>query len=96
MLHLCLKLLLSEDPNISSKKWPHDLFLNENSNISTMVFYPQPRVDHMRWVKKELLCKIISISIRQTFFHMFHMFDFTYFYNKLILEPKMKQKTATG
>ena len=23
------------------------------------------------------------------------MFDFTYFYNKLILEPKMKQKTDT-
>ena len=24
------------------------------------------------------------------------MFDFTYFYNKLILKPKMKEKTATG
>ena len=36
--HLSLKLLLSGRPN-TSNNWLHDLFLNENSNISPMIFH---------------------------------------------------------
>ena len=42
---LKFKLLLSVDRNISSKKWLHDLFFNEDSNISPMIL--QSHVEHM-------------------------------------------------
>ena len=50
---LSLKLFLSAGRNISSKKWLHDLFLNEDCNILKMIFYSQPRVGHTCWVKKK-------------------------------------------
>ena len=63
-----LKILLSAGQNLSTEKWLRDLFFNEDSNISTMIFYSQPWAEHTRWMKKELSCKRISLSTRQTFF----------------------------
>ena len=42
---LSLKLVLSAGRNISSKKWPCDLFFNEESNTSIMIFHSQPQVE---------------------------------------------------
>ena len=67
---LSLNLLLPAAQNTSFKKWLHELFLNEDSNISTMIFYSQHRIEHTCWVKKELLFKVISLSTRQTFFFL--------------------------
>ena len=52
---LSLKLLQSAGQNNSSEELLHDLFLNEDFNISIMTFYSQPCVEHTCWVKKELL-----------------------------------------
>ena len=42
-------------------------FLNEDSNILPMIFHSQPQVEH-KLGKKDLLNRIISLSMRQTFF----------------------------
>ena len=68
---LSLKLLLSVGRNISSKKWLHDLLLNED------------------WFQQWF--SIHNLSTRISIHNL--GFDFTYFYNKLILEPNIKEKT---
>ena len=62
-----LRLLLSVGWNIYSKKWLHDLFFYEYSNISSIIFHSKLWVKHT-FDEKELLCKIISLSTRETFF----------------------------
>ena len=52
---LNLKLLLSAGRNISSKKWLHDLFFNEDSNISLMIFHLKPPVDHTFGEKRTVM-----------------------------------------
>ena len=43
---LSFRLLLSAVKNTSSKKWLRSLAFNEDCNISPMIFYSQPQVEH--------------------------------------------------
>ena len=52
---LILELLLSAGWNISSRKWLCDLLLNEDSNISAMIFYWQPLVEHVLDEKRTVM-----------------------------------------
>ena len=63
---ISLKILLSAGQNISSKKWLCDLSFDEDYNISPMLFHSQHRDEHTLG-KKKMPCKIISLSMRQTF-----------------------------
>ena len=84
---LSLKLSLPGGQNISSNKWPCDLFFNEDSNISPMIFYSQPRFEH-KFGKEN--------PVRQTnfTFHEINVFSLNLqldmFLNKLILGLKTK------
>ena len=53
---LSLKLSLPGGQNISSNKWLCDLFFNEDSNISPMIFHSQPRFEHKFGKKKKKPC----------------------------------------
>ena len=57
---LSLKLLLSTGRNISYKKQLCDLFLNEDSIISTMIFSSQPRVEHTCGVKRTVMQNVFA------------------------------------
>ena len=97
-----LKLLLSVSWNICSKKWLHDLFFYEYSNISPIIFHWQP------WVKntfgeKELLCKIISLSTRETFFfkcQTLHISEINSFldlkWSKRLLDNRLRTTSCNG
>ena len=68
--------------------------MNEDSNISAVIFYSQPQVEHTCSVKKELMQNNFTFHNRNVF--SLNVWLSINFYNKPILEPKMKQKTATG
>ena len=46
MLHFSVPNFTSCRRNISSKKWLRDLFFNEDSHISSMIFHSRPRFKH--------------------------------------------------
>ena len=62
--------------------------------IKTLIFHQWFSIYNLglntRWMKKEMLCKIISLPMRQTFF--LEMADFTDFYNKLIFDLKRNRR----
>ena len=65
---LSCKPVLSTGRDIYSKKWLCDLFFNEDSRISPISIHNLGLIT--RWVRKGLLRKIISLSMRQMFFSL--------------------------
>ena len=83
-----LKILLSGGRTMSSSKWLRDLFFNENSNISPVIFHSQPRFEH-RLGKKKRPVKQSNFT-----FHEANVFSLNVrlyiFQKKLILGLKTK------